>query len=196
MYHELHLSELQHRIAAFEDQLAYEELFYRYARRLQQFAYSICHHREAAEEIVLDVFMRVWMKRKTLDHIQNLKLYLYIATRNHSLNYNRGEQRFSSMQLDELVTEPASLLPDPDELLRSAELNQQIQEAIGQLPAQCKVIFKLAKEDGLKHKEIAELLHIQPKTVENQLAIALKKLATVLGTLQRKRGSTPARHER
>lgn len=193
MYHDLHLSELQHRIAAFEDQLAYEELFYRYARRLQQFACSICHSHEAAEEIVLDVFMRVWMKRKTLDHIQNLQLYLYIATRNHSLNYNRGEQRFSSLQLDDMVAEPASLLPDPEELLRSAELNQHIQEAIGQLPAQCKVIFRLAKEDGLKHKEIAELLHIQPKTVENQLAIALKKLASVLGRFQRQRVNATVR---
>lgn len=180
MYEHLHISELQHKIAAFEDQLAYKELFVRLQPRLVQFALSICHNREAAEEVVGDVFMRVWLKRKTLDHIQNLKLYLYIATRNVSLNYLRIEKKHQTLQIEELKVELESLQANPQQLMMTSQLRQQLAEAVEQLPTQCKIIFKLVKEDGLKHKEVAELLHIQPKTVENQLAIAVRKIGQAL----------------
>jgi RNA polymerase sigma-70 factor (family 1) len=179
-YESLHISELQHRIAAFEDQLAYKDLFRRFQPLLKQFAYSICHSREGAEEIVSDVFIRVWAKRKTLDHIQNLRLYLYIATRNVSLNYSRAEQKFQTLQLDALKVDIEAVASDPQQMLVNTELKQRIQYLVNELPTQCKIIFKLVKEDGLKQKEVAELLHLQPKTVENQLAIAVKKIGNAI----------------
>ncbi len=176
MYNNFHLSELQHRIAAFDDQLAYKELFLRFQPRLKQFVYSIVHITEASEEIASDVFIRIWEKRKTLDQIHNLKLYLYIAARNLSLNYLREQNKFHSLQLNELRVEIVSLDMDPHQLMMTGEMLRRIQEAIQQLPPKCKIIFKLVKEDGLRHKEVAELLHISPKTVENQLAVAIKKI--------------------
>lgn len=180
MYEHLHLSELQHKIAAFEDQQAYKELFVRLQPKLVQFAKTICQQKEAAEEVVSDVFVRVWQKRKTLDHIQNLKLYLYIATRNVSLNYLRVERKHQTLQMDELQVEIAAFNASPAQLMMTAELQQQIARAVEELPTQCKIIFKLVKEDGLKQKEVAELLHLQPKTVENQLAIAVRKIGVAL----------------
>ncbi len=180
MYEHLHISELQHKIAAFEDQQAYKELFVRLQPRLLQFALSICHSREAAEEVVSDVFVRVWLKRKTLDHIQNLKLYLYIATRNVSLNYLRIEKKHQTLQMDDLQVEVEAFNANPQQLLINAELRKQLAKVVAELPTQCKIIFKLVKEDGLKQKEVAELLHIQPKTVENQLAIAVRKIGQAL----------------
>ena len=180
MYEHLHLSELQHKIAAFEDQQAYKELFMRLQPKLVQFAKTICLQKEAAEEVVSDVFVRVWQKRKTLDHIQNLKLYLYIATRNVSLNYLRVERKHQTLQMDELQVEIAAFNASPAQLMMTAELQQQIARAVEELPTQCKIIFKLVKEDGLKQKEVAELLHLQPKTVENQLAIAVRKIGVAL----------------
>lgn len=180
LYESLHISELQHRISAFEDQMAYKELFRRFQPLLRQFAYSICHSREGAEEIVSDVFIRVWAKRKTIDHIQNLKLYLYIATRNVSLNYARAEQKFQTLQLDALKVDFVAIAADPQQMLVNTELKQRIQYLVNELPTQCKIIFKLVKEDGLKQREVAELLHLQPKTVENQLAIAVKKIGKAI----------------
>ena len=61
-------------------------------------------------------------------------------------------------------------------MLISVEIIQRINKAINDLPPKCRLIFKLVKEDGLKYKEVAELLHLNLKTVENQLGIALKKI--------------------
>lgn len=176
MYSNYHLSELQHRIAAFDDQLAYKELFLRFQPRLKQFVYSIIHSYEAAEEIVSDVFVRIWEKRKTLDHIHNLKLYLYVAAKNFSINYKRREDKMHTLELNELKVEVESLDLNPHQLMMTGEVLKRIQEAVQQLPPKCKIIFKLVKEDGLRQKEVAELLHISPKTVENQLAVAIKKI--------------------
>jgi len=171
-----HIADLQHRIATTGDQDAYKELFLRFQPLLKKFAYTICHSREGAEEVVSDVFMRIWVKRKTLDHIQNLKLYLYIATRNFSLNYLRARQRHSTLQLEELKVDTIALGDDPHEHLLSVEMQQRIAMAVNDLPPQCKIVFKLVKEDGLRQREVAELLHLTPKTVENQLAIAVKRI--------------------
>ena len=177
---ELHLSELQHRIAAFEDQQAFKELFRRFYPGLKKFAFSICHVKEEAEEAVCDVFMRIWTRRKTIDHIHNLKLYLYIATRNYSINYLRAHKKIDAIQLDDLKVEIVSLMSNPDQQLISTELEKQLLKAINDLPSQCKIIYKLVKEEGLKQKEVAELLHLQPKTVENQIAIAVRKIGETL----------------
>jgi RNA polymerase sigma-70 factor (ECF subfamily) len=180
MYHTYHLSELQHRIAAFDDQHAYKELFQRFQPRMMQFVYSIVHSRELAEEVVSDVFIRIWEKRKTLDHIHNLKLYLYVAAKNLSINCLRKQDKFRTMELNELKVDLVSFDLNPQQLLISGESLKRIHEAIQALPPKCKMIFKLVKEDGLRQKEVAELLHISARTVENQLAVATKKIGKAL----------------
>jgi RNA polymerase sigma-70 factor (ECF subfamily) len=72
------------------------------------------------------------------------------------------------------------MVSNPQQQLISAELEQQLLAAVNELPSQCKIIYKLVKEDGLKQKEVAELLHLQPKTVENQIAIAVRKIGQTL----------------
>lgn len=180
MYQTYHLSELQHLIAASDDQLAYKELFCRFQPRLHSFVTSIVHSREAAEEIVSDTFIRIWEKRKTLDHIHNLKLYLYVAAKNLSLNYLRKNEKFQMLELNELKVEMGSVDLNPQQMMMSAETMNKINEAIRQLPPKCKIIFRLVKEDGLRQKEVAELLHISARTVENQLAIATKKIGKAI----------------
>ncbi len=148
----------------------------RFQPKLKKFVFSIVHSAEPAEEIASDVFIRIWEKRKTLDHIQNLRLYMYVAAKNLSINYLRREQRYQNLHLNDLKVEIESLDLDPHQLMMSAEVLRRIQEAVQQLPPKCKMVYKLVKEDGLRHKEVAELLHIAPKTVENQLAVAVRKI--------------------
>jgi RNA polymerase sigma factor (sigma-70 family) len=79
-----------------------------------------------------------------------------------------------------MQAELTSIYFDPEQLLITAEMLGFIYKAIDQLPPKCKMVFKLAKEDGLKYREVAEVLNISVKTVENQLAIALQKIGEVV----------------
>lgn len=177
----LKIDDLVCRIANEDDHAAYKDLFHLYYNRLYQFAYSITHSREVAEEIVSDVFLKIWMKRKSLLKIQNKQLYLYICTKNHSINRLSKEKRNQVFPLDDCVVDIQSIYFDPEQLLITAELLRRIHHAINELPPRCKLIFKLIKEDGLKYKEAAELLGLTPKTIENQMAIALRKIDHSIG---------------
>src|SRR3954467_9806568 len=164
------IPELQQRIALFDDQFAYKELFAQFYKSLQQFAASIVRSHEVAEEIVSDVFIKVWKKRAGLNRINNLKLYLFISTRNGALNYLRTCKKIF-LQPDQYFVQLQSIYFNPEKLMLTAEMMNRVQKAINDLPPRCQLIFKLIKEDSLKYREVADLLHISIKTVENQMAI-------------------------
>ncbi len=176
----MNLQELQRRIALYDDEAAYRELFDGFYKPLLQFASAFTRSREAAEEAVSDVFISIWERRRQLDDIENLKVYLYVSTRNAALKYLLKQQKQSSVALDDLVMEPESPSPDPEQVLLTAEMAAQVQQAIQQLPPRCKLIFKLIREDGLRYKEVAQILNISVKTIDNQLAIALQKIGAAL----------------
>lgn len=174
------LKYLQLRIARSDDQTAYKELFTSLYSSLLLFAKSIVKTKEAAEEIVSDVFIRIWERRRELEKIENLKVYLYVSTRNTALNYLNLHKRDITNPLDEFHTEFTSIYFDPEQLLITADMLALIKRAIDQLPPKCRIIFKLVKEDGLRYREVAEILGISVKTVENQLAIALQKIGNTV----------------
>jgi RNA polymerase sigma-70 factor (family 1) len=167
---------LQNRIALFDDQVAYKELFTEFYSYLNRFAVSYVKSKQIAEEIVSDVFIKVWQKRKDIDKISELRVYLYIATRNTALNYLEKQKKSDTYSIEDFPTAFKSVYYNPEQLMITAEMMINIQRAIDHLPPKCKLIFKLVKEDGLKYKEVAEIMGISDKTVENQLAIALQKI--------------------
>ncbi len=136
----------------------------------------VCNH-HLAEEVVQDVFVNIWEKRDKLLLVENIKWYLYAATRNKSIQYLRRKKRHGVV-----VAEEPFCIPDlhvdvsPEDIMVTAEMIKSINRAINELPPQCRLIFKLVKEDGLKYREAAELLDLSIKTIENQMGIALKKL--------------------
>lgn len=167
---------LKDRLTRYNDQAAYKELFTAFYPRLMPLAVSIIKSRQSAEEIVSDVFINIWQKRSRLEHISNLKLYLYTATRNTALNYRERENPAQTIDLAELPVELGMLPMNPEGLLITAEMKKMIREAVNQLPNRCQLIFKLVKEDELKYREVAELLKISVKTVEAQMTIALRRI--------------------
>jgi RNA polymerase sigma-70 factor (family 1) len=171
---------LQQQIARFDDQHAYKELFKSLYHYLYPFARTIVKEKESAEEVVSDVFIKVWEKRKELEKIDNLKVYLYVSTRNIAFNYLDKQKRNATFSIDDFQAEFTSVYFDPEQMLITADMLALIQKAIDQLPSKCRLVFKLAKEDGLKYKEIAEILNISAKTVENQIAIALHKISNTV----------------
>jgi RNA polymerase sigma-70 factor (family 1) len=172
--------EIQQRIAFYEDMKAYNQLYELLSGSLQRFTFSLVKSYEIAEEIVSDVFIKVWQIRGKLMEIENLKVYLYTIAKNFSLNYIAKNHKRSSVTLDMLDVEAMIEFRGPVELCISADLVRQIRQVIRQLPPQCKLIFQLIKEDGMKYKEVAHILDISPLTVRNQLAIAIRKVGEAL----------------
>jgi RNA polymerase sigma-70 factor (family 1) len=171
------LNKLIGRIALYDDAIAYRELFILYHDRLVNFSSSITRSRESAEEVVSDVFLKLWTGRIALTRVENFHLYVYVMTKNFSINRLLKEKRASSFSLDETVVEMKSFQMDPEQLMITSEMQKRINQAIQDLPAKCQLIFKLIREDGLRYKEVAELLNLSLKTVENQITIALRKIA-------------------
>ncbi len=174
-------------IATEGDERAYSTLFMRFAGPLNHFATTLVHKPEIAEEIVSDVFIRVWEKRESLDQVSNLRMYLYISVRNYCVNYKRAQNHPEILDLDKIPGElVAPELSNPMQITIARQLHRQIIDAITLLPPKCRLIFTLAKNDGLKIREIAELLNVSPKTVENQLTIAVKKMGASIREITEK----------
>jgi DNA-directed RNA polymerase specialized sigma24 family protein len=158
-----HIELLSKKISQNSDQQAFKELYLIFFDRLYKFAFSILHSSEFAEEAVNDVFLNIWQKRSSLKNIESLKNYLFISTKNTSFNY-----------LSKFRKETA---------LFTNEVRVEIEQAINQLPPKTKLVFQMAKVEGLKYKEIAEILGISVNTIDNHIATAIKKLSIVLKDL-------------
>jgi RNA polymerase sigma-70 factor (family 1) len=174
--------ELIRRIQFNDDESAFNELYKHYVGKLYQFAYSFLDDKEAGEEIVNDVFLKIWVGRQKLDFVRNLQVYLYVAVKNGCLNHLRS---ISTKKIKEIkVTEAYyfHLSVDPAQLLISKELKIKVLNAVNELPPRCRLIFKMVKEDDLSCNEVATILGLSNKTVFAQLTIALKKLDQALRT--------------
>jgi RNA polymerase sigma-70 factor (ECF subfamily) len=172
---------LQQAIACFDDTQAYKELFLLFQPSLLQFAISILKSKEISEEVVSDVFIRIWEKRQQLDKVENLTYYLFTAVRNRAITQLQDAKKKRSLSIDAQPIEFRSIYYDPEQTMISAETIRQIQEIIRELPPRCQLVFKLVKEDGLKYKEVADLLQLSVKTVESQMTLAFKKIGTAMG---------------
>ena len=175
-----HIRALQQRVALYEDLQAYHALYNLYFNNLKRFCFSFVKSSETAEEIVSDVFIKVWQIRNKLTEIDNLKVYLYSIAKNFCLNYITRHYKNPVASLDEIDIETVISLDNPEELCISADILHTIQQTIRQLPPQCRLIFQMVKEDGMRYKEVADVLNISVLTVRNQVAIATRKIAETL----------------
>jgi RNA polymerase sigma-70 factor (ECF subfamily) len=163
-----------------DDQAAYKTLFESFYDRLHRLAYIITGSKELSEEIVSDVFIALWRNRSKACSILNLRVYLYVATRNTALNYQSRLTNQPALSLDDLDIELSAPYDDPEQALITKEMEARIRAAIDSLPPRCKMVFKLVKEDGLSYKEAAQVLNLSVGTVDNQLVIAIRKIAAVM----------------
>lgn len=167
-------------ISSHDDDKAFESLFYLLNTPLIKFSMMYVHQKEAAEEIVSDVFVRCWLNRKSLVDIQSMDTYLFVAVKNQSLNYLKKYSHIHLVQMEDTNEVKFVKTFSPQEALEKKELLFKMEQSIEALPQQCRIIFRLIKEDGIKYKEVAEILNISPRTVQTQLFRAMKKLSAVL----------------
>lgn len=173
------IADLQQKIALYEDMNAYRQLYELLNERLFWFVFSFVKSREAAEEIVSDVFIKLWKIRDELPSIRNLQVFLYVIARNYSLNYIIKEYKYPHVSLDEIQLDVSTPI-NPEELYITTEMSEKINKAIAELPAQCRLIFRMVREDGLKHKEVADILNLSKTTIRNQLVIAVRKITQAI----------------
>jgi RNA polymerase sigma-70 factor (ECF subfamily) len=171
-----HIKRLLNAIALNDDKAAYKELFVLLHSRLKQFAYSILKSNEEAEELVSDVFIKIWERRDQLTDIHTPLLYFFTSTKNLAFTRISRLKKQQSLPVEAWLIQMNSIYFDPERLMMTEEMMRQIRTAVNELPPRCRIIFKLVKEDGLKYKEVAELLHLSVKTIEAQMAIALRRI--------------------
>lgn len=169
------IKHLQTRIAT-GDQSALKQLHALLSGPLFQLSAAILRSRQIAEEVVEDVFIKVWEQREQLGELNNLRAYLYVLAKNLSVDHLRKISGKRVYTLEDVNVPVLTVQSNPEDLMISREIIKKINLAINELPPKCKLIFKLVKIDGLRHKEVAEILNISLKTVESQMSIALKKL--------------------
>lgn len=155
------------------DQLAFRQFYDHFFVTLFRFTCSLTKERELAEEITHDVFVHCWQKRRELTNVRNPQVYLFVAARNRVVDHMRKQSSNRNLALRE---EEVHFTPDPEQLLITNEMMGRMEEAIRDLPPKCREVFILTKQYGLRYKEVAAILDLSAKTVENQLAIALRKL--------------------
>ncbi len=156
-------------------------LYKAYHNRLHHFSRVITRSDQLAEEVVNDVFVKLWNQRDKIREIENLTVYLYIAVKNQSLNaLSRKAKELTTEPFDFIEIELKNSSINSDELMVTKEMFQRMQKSIDALPPRCKMIFKLVREDGLKYKEVAQILNITVNTIDVQMAIAVKRICTAL----------------
>ncbi|OON71144.1 hypothetical protein B0919_00645 [Hymenobacter sp. CRA2] len=157
-----------------------QALFKHYYRPLAGVIFRVVQDRAVAEDLLQDVFMRIWNHRETLVISTTYKAYLYRAAMNAALRH--AERRKRQVSWDEAaVPEPAR--DTTAEHLDGQEAEQLVAEALEALPPQCRAVFLMSRQEGLSYQQIAEALEVAPKTVENQMGKALRIMRDKLSGL-------------
>lgn len=152
----------------------FKQLFDTYYERLHHYAYTILKDREAANDIVQQVFMRLWERRDLLTMEQAIAGYLYTTTRNLSLNYIRHKKAGERYVKHAVKDEGHFVVNDSKSWVVASELTRQISKVMETLPEQCRLVFTKSRMDKKTYAEISEELGISVKTVEAHMSKALK----------------------
>lgn len=172
------IKELLARISLQSCEKSYKELFISLHPQLTSFADTLLHSPEDAEEVVSDFFINLWTKKHQFDAIDNPRVYIYVSIKNLSINKLRVRKTAGVATAAEIEWDARmeSVFFNPEELLMSQEVVARLMKAINELPPRCRSIFKMIKEGGLRYQEVADIMDISLKTVEAQMAIALRRI--------------------
>jgi RNA polymerase sigma-70 factor (ECF subfamily) len=172
-------AELVRRIRA-GDERALGEVFRAHFAGMASFVQRFVRSPDVAEELVQDVFLKLWTKREQLAEIETLRTYLFRAARNTALNHLRRQKLERRWQEEQGMDDDPPAAFAADEETTEQEVTAAVQEAINRLPPRCREVFLLSRDGGLTYAEIARSLEISVKTVETQMGRALKSLRVSL----------------
>lgn len=158
------------------NELAFTKLYNEYKNVVFSTALKITKSRMLAEEVVQDVFLKIWQNHKNLAEITNIENYLFIISRNHIFDMIKKIARDTSLVVDSNYKNTST--NDTEDAIKDDQYNIILNQIVGQLPPQQQKIYKMAKWDGLSHQKIGEDLGISTETVKKHMAQALKFVRT------------------
>jgi RNA polymerase sigma-70 factor (ECF subfamily) len=161
------------------DEKAFTELFHAYRNKVYTVAYKLTVCEENAEEIVQDVFLKVWLKRIALAEVESLDSWLFIITRNTVYTFLKSKAH-KALHHSLAETELIGCAEGADARLKEKEFHSILKEAVEKLPQQQKQVYRLSKEVGLKQDEIAIQLNIAPETARKHLQFAMRSIRAYL----------------
>ncbi|WP_153799918.1 RNA polymerase sigma-70 factor [Foetidibacter luteolus] len=161
-------------LSSMRDEQVFEQVFKTNFKNLHAYACTILKNEAAAEEMVQQVFYKIWEKKDELTIHVSVKAYLYRSVHNLCLNQLTHQQVKASHQSYTMQQAKHYEEDSASARVRQAELESNIRKALNELPEQCRTIFQMSRFEDLKYHEIAKALGISIKTVENQMGKALK----------------------
>ena len=159
-----------------DDNLAFKELYHRYFKRLYHQAYKMLKDDTLSKDIIQEVFLQLWKKRET-QQIESLNAYLYAVTRFQVFKVIRSGK--SHVDVFEVENE-LPLCRSTEQVLAEREVSSAFFDGLSVLPEKCRTIFSMSRVDCLSNREISMVLSLSPKTVENQITIAIRKMRVSL----------------
>lgn len=154
------------------DEQAYTEIFHLFTPRLFPYILKIARDEHLAKELLQETFLKLWEKRADLEQVEQPAAWLFRVAANLCLMHLRTQAtRYRLLQKAGEVQESVN---EVSERLDGKDLGRFVQQAVNALPPQRQKIYRLSREQGLSHQQIATLLDISVQTVKNQLGIALK----------------------
>lgn len=176
-YHE---RELLNELAA-GSEAAFHTLFNTYRDKLYTYIFKLSDSSEMAEDIVHDVFLKIWQNRERLSQIENLSAYLYSMTRNHALSGFRRMAKETLILAEITRQQEAATAIDVEDQVAYREVAAFIHESVEKLTPQQRLVFMMSRQQHLKLAVIAEQLGITERTVKNHIAEALRFLRQEIG---------------
>ena len=150
-------------------------LFNKYYKELCNFSYLIISNKQLAEEVVADVFVKIWQKREDINITTSIKSYLYKSTKNTTISYIR-KKRIDEISLDEMFNVQEVITSNPEDLIIQDETLVQIKDVLSILPTKSKLVFQMHRFNQLKYKDIAEIMNVSVKSVEKHMSKSMKIL--------------------
>ncbi|MHA3790006.1 RNA polymerase sigma-70 factor [Flavobacterium hauense] len=156
---------------------AFEALYVRYKNRLQSFCLFMLKSPTVAQDVVQEVFIKVWSARRTLNTDQSFSNYIYTLAKNQSLNELRSAKRKETMENILIRQEEASENENAETKLIVKEYQALLEAAINELSEQKRRIYVMSRNEGKSHKEIAEIMQISPHTVQSHISDSLRVIS-------------------
>lgn len=159
---------------------AFDILFHKYSRKLYRFSFSLLKNEEDSKEIVQEAFLKIWNKRHEIDSGKSFKSFLFTISYHliiDQLRFRLKDQEYRKFLQDYFQTNNFKIENNID----YETLKEKVGQIIEELPKKRKEIYKLSRETGLSHSDIAKKLGISVKTVENQITLSLRYLKSRLG---------------
>lgn len=171
--------EILRQIAA-GDEKAFQALFHEYRGRLFYYISRFIKSEPVAEELVLDVFMKIWLGKELINEIKHFDSFLFRVAHNKAIDFLRSaanDSHLKELLWEEMQAQPAER---PDWQVQVREFESKLRAAISLLPPQSKKVYTLSREQDLSHDQIAEKLQISPATVNNHIVMAQRFIRTYL----------------